>query len=64
MTCGQHVESPVVDGFLAQDYGYKSVDTQIPLDAMLATIFPAGNEPGTAVYEAVTLSLRHSGGLL
>ena len=64
MTCGQHVESLGCCWLFTPGSLLQSVAIQIPNDARLAPIRPAGIEPVTAVYEAVLLSLHHSGGQL
>ena len=49
-------------GILDHHYPYKSVVTQIPHDSGLSPVHLAETEYGTAVCEAVTLSLGYSGG--
>ena len=42
VTCGQHVDFPVVVGFIDHNYRYKLVATRIPYDAGFAPVHPAG----------------------
>ena len=58
LTFSQHINFPAILGFLAEDYRYRSVATQIMLGYQQSPL--PGIDPGSDTCQPVTMPLRQS----